>query len=113
MTPPLVVWIITQYNWRAAFVTFGMMGVLWAVAWLVYYRDAPDEHAGANLAERDLIRSATGGAQRRVGQPFRGEKFYRAPASGIWPECISATTIASPLISIGSPRIFINIAVTI
>src|SRR5579862_8316226 len=41
MTPPLVVWIITRYNWRAAFVTFGIMGVLWAVAWLFYYRDTP------------------------------------------------------------------------
>ena len=27
MTPPLVVWFITRYNWRAAFITFGVMGV--------------------------------------------------------------------------------------
>src|SRR5437764_4768748 len=44
MTPPLVVWIITRYNWRAAFITFGITGVVWAVAWMFYYRDSPDEH---------------------------------------------------------------------
>src|SRR5580698_1635108 len=67
MTPPLVVWIITRYNWRAAFITFGIMGILWALAWLFYYRDSPDQHASANLAERELIRSGTGGTQRLVG----------------------------------------------
>jgi sugar phosphate permease len=82
MTPPLVVWIITQYNWRAAFVTFGIMGVLWAVAWLFYYRDAPDEHAGVNLAERDLIRSATVGSQRRVGAGVPWRRILSN--SGLW-----------------------------
>ncbi|MGA3235501.1 MAG: MFS transporter, partial [Bryobacteraceae bacterium] len=82
MTPPLVVWIITRYNWRAAFVTFGIMGVLWAVAWLFYYRDAPDEHAGVNLAERDLIRSATGGSQRRVGAAVPWRRILSN--AGLW-----------------------------
>jgi sugar phosphate permease len=82
MTPPLVVWIITRYNWRAAFVTFGIMGVVWAVAWLFYYRDVPDEHAGTNLAERDLIRTATGGAQRLVGASVPWRKILAS--SGLW-----------------------------
>ena len=81
MTPPLVVWIITRYNWRAAFVTFGIMGIVWAAAWLVYYRDTPDEHAGTNLAERDLIRSATGGA-RLVGARVPWRKILSS--SGLW-----------------------------
>jgi sugar phosphate permease len=82
MTPPLVVWIITRYNWRAAFVTFGLMGVVWSVAWLLYYRDVPDEHGGTNLAERDLIRTATGGAQRLVGVAVPWRKILSS--SGLW-----------------------------
>lgn len=82
MTPPLVVWIITRYNWRAAFITFGIMGVVWAVAWLFYYRNVPDEHPGTNLAERDLIRTATGGAQRRVGAAVPWRKILAS--SGLW-----------------------------
>src|SRR5271154_5013167 len=58
-TPPPAVWIVTRYNGRAAFLTFGVRGIVWAAAWLFYYRGAPDEHAGVNLAERHLIRSAT------------------------------------------------------
>ena len=81
MTPPLVVWIITRYNWRAAFVTFGIMGVVWAAAWLFYYRDTPDEHASANIAERDLIRSGTTGA-RLVGARVPWRKILSS--SGLW-----------------------------
>ncbi len=81
MTPPLVVWIITRYNWRAAFVTFGIMGVLWAIAWFFYYRDTPDDHASTNAAERDLIRSSTKGA-RLVGAAVPWRKILSN--SGLW-----------------------------
>jgi MFS transporter, ACS family, glucarate transporter len=80
MTPPLVVWIITRYNWRAAFITFGLMGILWAGAWLFYYRDTPDEHAGVNDAERALIR--TSGSQRLVGAAVPWRKILSS--SGLW-----------------------------
>jgi sugar phosphate permease len=82
MTPPLVVWIITRYNWRAAFITFGIMGVVWAVAWFLYYRDMPDQHASTNIAERELIRAATGGAQRHVGAAVPWKKILSN--SGLW-----------------------------
>ena len=59
-TPPLVVLIITAYGWRAAFLSFGVLGIIWAAAWFYYYRDSPKEHKGANAAERDLITSAIG-----------------------------------------------------
>jgi sugar phosphate permease len=81
MTPPLVVWIITRYNWRAAFFTFGIMGVVWSVAWLIYYRNAPGEHSGTNEEERDLIRSSTGSA-RLVGAQVPWRKILAS--SGLW-----------------------------
>jgi len=34
---------------------FGVLGVLWAATWFLYYRDTPEEHAGVNEAERQLI----------------------------------------------------------
>ncbi len=83
MTPPLVVWIITRYNWRAAFITFGLMGILWAVAWLIYYRDTPDEHPRVSPAERDLLRAATlGRVQRSVGAPVQWRRILSN--SGLW-----------------------------
>ena len=60
LTPALVAFIIAGYGWRAPFVCFGMLGVLWAGIWFWYYRDRPAEHKGMNAAEREQIRSALG-----------------------------------------------------
>jgi len=68
LTPPIVVWIIALWGWRAAFVAFGLIGVVWAAVWYSYYRDTPEEHAGVNAAERELI----GGGRKRPGSvPWR------------------------------------------
>src|ERR1700681_4053973 len=39
LTPPLVVFLIVKYGWRSAFLTFGVLGLFWALAWFFYYRD--------------------------------------------------------------------------
>src|SRR5579872_1079011 len=62
ITPPIVALaIIPLFGWRAAFYAFGVLGVVWAIAWFSYYRDTPEEHHGVNEAERQLI----GGAAKR------------------------------------------------
>lgn len=55
VTPPLVVWLITSYGWRMPFFVFGVIGLLWAAAWYVYYRNTPGEHASVNKEELALI----------------------------------------------------------
>jgi sugar phosphate permease len=49
--------IIPSYGWRAAFLGYGVVGVIWAIVWYAYYRNSPEEHAGVNQAERDFIGS--------------------------------------------------------
>ena len=68
LSPPIVVFIIARYGWRAAFLAFGVIGVIWSTVWALYYRNTPEEHSGVNQAERDLI-----GAQRKrsVHVPWR------------------------------------------
>jgi sugar phosphate permease len=60
LTPVLVVALIATYGWRAAFVSFGSLGLGWAVLWYWYYRDTPAEHGAVNAAEREMIESAVG-----------------------------------------------------
>ncbi len=43
MAPLLVVPIQMHYGWRASFLAFGVIGVIWAVAWYVWFRDSPVE----------------------------------------------------------------------
>lgn len=64
ITPPIVALaIIPFFGWRAAFLAFGVLGVVWAVVWFFYYRDTPEEHPRVNEAERLLI----GGGVKRKG----------------------------------------------
>ncbi len=68
LTPPIVVFIMAKYGWRAAFLAFGLVGVVWSILWYSYYRNTPEEHAGVNQAERDLIGS---GRKRSSEIPWR------------------------------------------
>lgn len=43
LAPLLVLPIQQRWGWRASFVIFGVVGLLWVVAWLFYYRDTPDD----------------------------------------------------------------------
>ena len=56
IAPFLVVWLISRYNWRAAFVVTGCIGFAWIVVWLLAYR-SPDTHPWLSDAEREYIRS--------------------------------------------------------
>jgi len=73
ITPVLVVWIMTHWGWRYAFVSFGLLGVVWALLWFLYYRDTPDEHGAVNAAELELIHNALGGPKthRSGAVPWR------------------------------------------
>ena len=73
LTPPIVVALIAAYGWRAPFLLFGILGVVWAAAWFSYYRDTPEQHTGVNSAERELIHRSMGGARSATsrGVPWR------------------------------------------
>jgi len=60
LTPPLVVFLMLRFGWRAPFLLFGFLGVVWSGVWYWYYRDTPAEHRQTNLAERDLIENSVG-----------------------------------------------------
>lgn len=60
LTPPLVVLLMVNYGWRAPFVAFGILGLIWAGAWYWFYRDTPAEHRHVNSAERSLIEQSIG-----------------------------------------------------
>lgn len=51
LSAPLALLVIHHWGWRASFVVFGTLGIVWAAAWYVWYRDRPSEHAAVNGAE--------------------------------------------------------------
>jgi ACS family glucarate transporter-like MFS transporter len=52
---PLVVWLIDSFGWRVSFLIMGVVGVLWAVAWYILFRDNPENHSGLSQEEKDFI----------------------------------------------------------
>jgi len=56
LAPPLVAWSILVWNWRAAFLVAGALGLVWVVLWLLAYQ-SPDKHKALSDEERDLITS--------------------------------------------------------
>ena len=54
LAPPLVAWAIIAYNWRAAFVITGSLGLIWVVLWLCFY-ESPARHRALSQEEREYI----------------------------------------------------------
>jgi ACS family glucarate transporter-like MFS transporter len=50
-TPLLVTWVLGFVSWRRAFEIFGVLGVVWAVAYFSWFRDDPRSHPSVNAAE--------------------------------------------------------------
>ncbi|MHA6721268.1 MFS transporter [Sphingomonas sp. RS6] len=54
IAPPLVAWAVLTQSWRLAFVVTGLCGLVWSVAWLLWYR-RPADHPRLAAEERAYI----------------------------------------------------------
>jgi sugar phosphate permease len=50
-------WLIHRIGWRMTFVVNGVIGIIWAIVWLTWFRDNPRDNKKANAAELDYIES--------------------------------------------------------
>jgi len=69
-TPWLVALVMTYVNWRWTFTIFGLIGVVWAVAFYRWFRDRPAEHASVNAAELALMDGSETNAPSHAGIPW-------------------------------------------
>ncbi len=86
--------LIDWAGWRWSFVVFALLGVAWALAFYLWFRDDPAEHPETNAAERHLI-----AAGRKADRPFESADDTvgdaPAPAHGSipWDRVISCPNI--------------------
>jgi sugar phosphate permease len=82
LTPLIAAPLIAAFGWRSVFYIFGSIGALWAVIWLWYYRDRPEQHASVNAAEIAVIREdekskpSSGQAQVPWGQILQSGNLW-------------------------------------
>lgn len=48
-------WLVTKFGWQSVFYAFGLLGIVWAVAWFRIARDDPSRHPAVSDAERALL----------------------------------------------------------
>jgi predicted MFS family arabinose efflux permease len=71
IAPLLVVPIQIRYGWRMSFFVFGGVGVMWAVAWYVWFRDSPAEVPAVSQAELRELSSVHTATAHGHGFPWR------------------------------------------
>jgi sugar phosphate permease len=72
VSPIIVVAIVAWTgSWRYAFFILGALGVVWAVAFYLVYRNSPGDMRGINQQELDYIRGASAEAPQQHTIPWR------------------------------------------
>jgi sugar phosphate permease len=61
ITPFIAGRILLAFGWRAIFYIFGSLGIVWAIAFNLFYRNLPEDHKGVNRAELARIRGVDAG----------------------------------------------------
>jgi ACS family glucarate transporter-like MFS transporter len=51
----LMPWLIRQIGWRWTFAVNGLIGIIWATIWLIWFRDNPKDNPKVNQEELDYI----------------------------------------------------------
>ncbi len=69
-TPPLVILVFKYMTWRWAFVSFGCLGLIWAVLFYAWFRDRPRDHKGVNEGELALLAENEKFAERHGDVPW-------------------------------------------
>jgi len=79
LSAPIALQLVARWGWRASFVFFGLLGLVWAAAWFAWYRDTPEDHPGVSSEELAWIRQDVTG-RGRIPYPTPN----RAPAATPW-----------------------------
>lgn len=69
-TPQLVVVVLGVMSWRWAFGLFGVIGLVWAVAFFRWFRDRPADHPSISAAELALLDGSETNAPSHAPVPW-------------------------------------------
>ncbi|MBV9750826.1 MAG: MFS transporter [Acetobacteraceae bacterium] len=73
---PLVTWLIGSYGWRTSFVATGLLGIVWAVVWVVIYRD-PERHRSVTPEQLQRLQAERGTAKAAGGPRIAWASLFR------------------------------------
>lgn len=76
---PLLTLIQDKVGWRGLLIISGIIGIVWAAVWYIFYRD-PDQHKTVNEAELQLIKKGGGFSkkEKKIQEKFNWNDFFEA-----------------------------------
>lgn len=90
-----LIWLIcvdrAGIPWRLVFVGFGLLGVVWCLAFAMRFRNRPEENPAVNAAELELIRKDSAGTEAAHHDVPWGKIFTNR---AVWLLCISYAAIS-------------------
>jgi ACS family glucarate transporter-like MFS transporter len=71
LSAPVALLLIGRWGWRASFLMFGLLGLVWAAAWHAWYRDRPSEHPAVSAEELAWIEQDGPPERHPIATPWR------------------------------------------
>ena len=82
LSAPIALVLVGRWGWRASFVFFGLLGLVWAAAWFAWYRDRPEDHPAMSPEELAWIQQ-DGQEGSATSVPSGGTEVDRTPWSAL------------------------------
>ncbi|MGK3135919.1 MFS transporter [Pantoea trifolii] len=82
LAPPLVVWAIVAHSWQMAFIITGVLSMVWAICWLVFYKHPKqqtklsDEERHYIIAGQELQHQIGNNKKMSARQILRNRQFW-------------------------------------
>jgi sugar phosphate permease len=78
VTPLIAVVIMNAWGWRSIFYVFALLGIVWSLVFLVFYRNRPEDEPRVNTQELAYIRGTSPSAPAGPATQLRSEVPWRA-----------------------------------
>ena len=93
---PLVTWLIATFSWETSFVVTGLLGIVWAIFWVIIYRD-PERHP--SVTQEQLARLQAERRTKETGPKVPWGSLFTASLSTLAADsAVDAVALAVDLV---------------
>jgi MFS family permease len=84
LTPPLVAWLVVATTWRGSFIILGIVSLIWAMVWSLYFRDNPAAHKAITAPELAKLRAYGSAGEKTERVPWASLARRMAPVTIVY-----------------------------
>ena len=84
LTPFLVIPLQMQFGWRISFYVLGVLGLIWVIVWLVWYKNKAEEPVGQIVLDTNIISKPSWNNWVKSGNFWLLMLMYYCYASGVF-----------------------------